>query len=210
MDWKQKTTDTYNNSAREMAEYFKGIGSRTKDIKKAFELIGDLDNPKVLEIGCGDGRDAKEIIKLTDNYLGFDISKELIKLAKANVPNTRFEVGDVTNYKFPDNLDIVFAFASLLHINRKDMKEVFDKLYWAIKPGGVFFISLKYRQEYAEEIKKDGFGERMFYFYNPELIQEIAGENWDVVYSDGGFVTGRDTKWFEVGLQKITSNATKL
>jgi hypothetical protein len=52
-DWKQATIDTYNKSAKELAVYFRGIGSRVSDIEKAIKLVGNIDNPSVLEIGCG-------------------------------------------------------------------------------------------------------------------------------------------------------------
>ena len=203
MTWKQKTVDTYNKSAKELAEYFRGIGSRKGDIQRAIELSDATENPVILEIGCGDGRDAKEVVKFTDNYKGFDISEELIKLANEHVPTGEFEVADAVGYNFQKGLDIVLAFASLLHLDKNEVKDVLDKAHEARNPGGVFFISLKYRPSYQEEVKKDKFGERMFYYYNPDFIKGLAGENYEVVYKDGGFITTGNTEWFEVGLKKL-------
>lgn len=100
MNLRQQTVDTYNKSAKELAEYFRGIGPRTDDIDLAIRLAGNSENPKILEIGCGDGRDAKEIVKRTKNYTGFDISEELIKIARADVPDATFEVADATHYDY--------------------------------------------------------------------------------------------------------------
>jgi len=203
IDWRQVTIDTYNQSAKELADYFRGIGARTKDIKLAIELAGNLENPKILEIGCGDGRDAKEIIEFTPNYTGIDISKELIKLARQHVPNGNFEVADAVSYQYPTNsLDVVFAFASLLHLNKEEVSQVLEKVHVALRPGGIFFISLKFAHEYKEEIKEDVYGKRMFYFYNPEIIIALAGSDYDVVSQGEGFVTVGNTQWFEVALRK--------
>lgn len=201
-DLRQQTIDTYNKSANELAEYFRGIGSRTKDIDLAIELAGSPKNPKILEIGCGDGRDAKEIVKRTSRYVGFDISEELIKLARQYVPNGKFEVADATAYKYPGNLDIVFAFASLLHLDKDEVRDVLQKIRQALKPGGILFISLKYAPEYTEKVKEDKFGRRIFYFYNPEIITELAGDGYEVAQTGGGFMTAGNTKWFEVALRK--------
>lgn len=201
-DLRQTTIDTYNKSAKELAEYFKGIGSRTEDIDLAIELAGSPEQPNVLEIGCGDGRDAKEIVKRTSNYVGFDISEGLIKLACEYVPEGTFEVADAVGYSYPEGLDVVYAFASLLHLNKDEVKDVLDKVYEALKPGGVFFISLKMADEYTEKVKEDKFGTRVFYFYNPEVIKELAGDKYEVADVDGGFVTVGNTQWFEIALRK--------
>jgi len=200
-DIRQRTIDTYNNSAKELAEYFRGIGSRIKDIDLAIELAGSPIGPQILEIGCGDGRDAKEMVKRTKHYVGFDISEELIKLAREHVPEGRFEVADAVTYDYPQGLDVVFAFASLLHLNKEEIATVLEKAHTSLKPGGVFFISLKLANEYTEKIKEDRFGTRQFYFYNPDIIKELAGDMYEVAKIDGGFITVGNTEWFEIALR---------
>src|SRR5580765_3199784 len=115
-DLRQITVNTYNQSAEKFVEYFAGIGSREEDINRAFELAGHPQNPSVLELGCGDGRDAKVILERTNRYRGTDISEAFISLARQNVPNGRFEVADMVDDTYSEELDIVFAFASLLHL----------------------------------------------------------------------------------------------
>lgn len=202
-DLRQQTVDTYNKSAKELAEYFKGIGSREHDVDLSIELAGNPTEPKILEIGCGDGRDAQEIVKRTSHYVGFDISEELIKLACDKVPGAKFEVADASDYEYPTGLDIVFAFASLLHLDKDEVKAVLKKVQAALKPGGIFFISLKYSDEYRKELKEDQFGPRLFYFYNPRIITELAGDGYEVANLDKGFITGKKTVWFEIALKKV-------
>lgn len=133
---RQETIDTYNRSAKELSKYFNGIGSRIKDIKLAFGLAGNPKNARVVEIGCGDGRDAKEIVKRAEWYEGFDISEELIKIARQAVPQAHFKVADAANYTFPAYLDVVFAFASLLHLNKTEVRAILDRVHKALNPGG--------------------------------------------------------------------------
>lgn len=202
-DWRQATIDTYNKSAVEMAEYFAGIGSRTDDIDKAIELAGSPEQPVILEIGCGDGRDAAEIVKRTTNYLGFDIAESFINLARNKVPAGRFELGDAVTFEYArSQWDIVFAFASLLHLNREENRDVFRSVNASLKPGGVFFVSLKYAPEYTEKLKEDKFGTRLFYFYSPQSIMELAGNSFEAVWQSKGFITGKDTEWIEMAFRK--------
>jgi SAM-dependent methyltransferase len=200
-DLRQVTVDTYNRAAADFVDYFAGIGSRVEDINRAFELAGNPERPNVLEIGCGDGRDAKEICRRTPNYLGVDISEEFIKLAQENVPEGRFEVADMASFSYPENLDIVFAFASLLHLNKSEVKTVFRGVAKVLRQNGIFYISSKYRPEYAEELQEDRFGRRLFYYYNTEIMAELAGPEYEVAKT-WREVHGH-TDWFELALRRI-------
>lgn len=201
MNWYKQNIATYDKSAKQLAEYFKGIGPRVKDIKYALELAGNPKNARVIEIGCGDGRDAKEIVKLVDWYEGIDPSAGLLEIAKKDLPNANFVAADALTYIYPKDIDVVYAFASLLHVNKEDLLMVFDKVFKSLKKDGIFYISLKEREEYTEEIKKDKFGERMFYFYNADIIKKIALDKFSSIYENSQ-IHG-DTKWFTIALKKF-------
>lgn len=201
MDWYIQNIKTYDKSAKELAEYFKGIGPRVEDISNALKLAGNPEKPRVIEIGCGDGRDAKEIVKLVNWYEGVDPSKGLLDIARKDLPDTNFTVADALTYKYPENLDVVYAFASLLHVNKKDLGTVFEKVYQSLKVNGIFYISLKEKEVYTEEVKKDKYGERMFYFYNTKIIKKIAPSKFNSIYENSQIHC--DTKWFTIALKKI-------
>lgn len=197
----KRTIDTYNKSAKQLAEYFRGIGPRKKYIDYAFEKAGNPEAARVVEIGCGDGRDAKAITERAGWYLGIDPSKELIKMAKAHVPNAKFVVGDAATYKYPSNIDIVFSFASILHLDKGELRATLSKISDALKPGGVLYISSKFRESFESGIKKDKYGERLFYFYNPDLVKELAGDKYELI--DTWKETVGHTEWFEIALRRI-------
>jgi len=200
IDLRQETVDTYNKTAQAMANKFTAIGPRTADIDLGFELCKNRKHARVLEIGCGNGRDALEIVRRATWYRGMDISENLLQIARQVCPSAQFIQGDVTKYNFPPRLDIIFAFASLLHIDKQEMKRVLKRAYTSLNPGGVFYISLKYLPEYTEKIKTDQFGRRQFFFYNPELIIELAGEVYEPIYIDMQHF--QDVEWFTIVLKK--------
>jgi len=198
MNAKQETIDTYNQTAAQMAEKFRGIGARVSDIEKAFSIL-DTPNPSVLEIGCGDGRDAKEIVTRTDKYLGIDVSSSMIELAEVHVPEATFQVADVETFEFPAGLDVIFAFASLLHSDRNAVDGILRRAYKSLNDNGVFFISLK-RDEYQSKIKEDEFGTRTFYFYSPEDIEQMLRGEYRVIFKEEQSFQNQD--WFTIILQK--------
>jgi SAM-dependent methyltransferase len=197
MDTKSQTINTYNKSAQALADKFNQIGPRVSDIEKAFSYFPNKEG-RVLEIGCGNGRDAKEILKHSSQYLGIDISSELVKIARKNTPNGHFEVYDIESYEFPKNIDIIFSFASLLHTDKENMGTILNKAYEALSTGGIFFISLKYA-DYHQETLTDKFGTRTYYFYTPDLIAGLANK-YKVIYQERQHVQGLD--WFTIILQK--------
>jgi len=198
MDKKQQTTDTYNRSAAAMARKFNTIGGRVENVEKVFSYA-TKENPFVLEIGCGNGRDAVEILKKTNHYLGIDISEEMVRLAKEQSPAGEFEVADVEGYEFPQGVDIIFSFASLLHSDKESVKQVFEEVYAALNPGGLFFVSLK-NAPYQEKAQTDEFGTRTFYYYTLEDLKGFAGEKFKVLWQDEP-IHGNQ-KWADVLLQK--------
>ncbi len=196
MSVKTETVDTYNKSARALAEKFNAIGPRVEDINYVFSHSGKT-NPFVVEIGCGNGRDAQEIIKRTNNYLGLDISPELLAIAKENLPEATFTVADVEEFIFPKDIDIVFAFASLIHVPKESFLNIMEQLFESVTKHGLVFVSLKYSDVYEQVTKEDEFGTRTYWHYSQSdvqnlaagftvthtSIQEVAGQIWiDVLY----------------------------
>jgi len=200
MDWQKQNTKVYNDSAKEIAKYFKGIGSRIEDIEKGLELANKITGANVIELGCGDGRDATEIIKRVSKYVGIDPSTGLLAIAKENNPTGLFVVSNAVAYDYPTELDTIFAFASLLHVNYDDLSLVFKKAAGALRTGGIFYISLKERSEYTEEIKQDAYGDRMFYYYNSAIVKNLAGKLYETAYEYRKTIG--ETDWFTIALKK--------
>ncbi len=198
MDNKSQTLDTYNRSAQAMADKFNAIGPRVRDIAQVFSYIPKPE-PVVFEIGCGNGRDAKEILKRTPHYLGIDYSSALLEMAKADLPKAHFELADVDTYTIPQGVDIIFAFASLLHSEEESMRSVLSRAYEALNQGGALFLSLRHGA-YKEEPVTDSWGTRIFYLYTPAEIMRLAPQFKNLF--EYVHTTKDGKEWFEMVLQK--------
>jgi SAM-dependent methyltransferase len=198
MDKKSQTVDTYNKSAIAMAAKFDNIGIRISDINETFNFVHKK-NPIVLEIGCGNGRDAQEIVKRTDRYLGIDISSELIRLAREKVPQGKFEVQDIENFEFPKELDVVFAFASLIHVDKMHLSGIMENISKSLASEGIVMLSLKYSDAYEEVTNRDEFGIRTYYHYSDKDIKTLV-KDFNVLKSEVMELRGQ--KWLEIILQK--------
>ena len=199
MDKKTQTIQTYNQSAQSFADKFDSLGARLSDIDETFALI-KKNNPKVLEVGCGNGRDAEVIYKNTTDYIGIDISEKLIELACKKIPQGKFEVADIEAYIFPHGLDAVFAFASLIHTPKEVLRRIFENIFNALNSGGLFRLSMKYSNPSSEVTKDDEFGTRTYYLYSKEDIRNL-GSKFVILKNEMNELKGQ--MWLEVLLQKM-------
>lgn len=108
------------------------------------------DSDKVLDLGCGNGRFLHYIAKKKIEYVGLDISEQLIKLASWRVRELagcaaeyEFVVGDLASLPFNDSsFDVVISIATLHHIPSKKLRQKsFQKIAGVLKPGGVFIMT---------------------------------------------------------------------
>jgi len=202
MDWKKQNVKSYDDNAAAFDSYFNSFGARVSDIHLTFRLASlKLADRRVVEIGCGGGRDAKYIVKHCGWYQGFDPSKKFLEIARDRVPDGDFVLADASSYEYPADINVVFAFASLLHVNKDDLKIVLQKLSDVLQPGGVIFISLKEAEKYTEKEQVDKSGSRrMFYHYNPTMIQSM-NSGFIIVYEHHYKID--QTDWCNIILKKL-------
>ncbi len=121
----------------------------------------------ILDAGCGSGRDSKEFLKRGYRVTAIDASPQLARLATAYT-GQKCEVLAFQEMQFREEFDGIWACASLLHVPPRDIKDVMTRFIQALKPGGVFYISLKEGQ--GERIADDG---RFFNYYTRDSFREL-------------------------------------
>jgi SAM-dependent methyltransferase len=133
---------------------------------------------KVLEIGCGGGRDAAELLLAGYDYTGTDASQGMVSVAQTNVPAGVFKhlsVYDVEtlNTKF----DGFWACNVLLHIPKQRIGEALTALNHSLKQGAVGMIALKNGDGEDFEVRdiEDRHEERLFvYWRKGEFTDTLA------------------------------------
>jgi SAM-dependent methyltransferase len=176
-DDEQTTKLAYDARPKDWAKYFDDAGGWPEILEKFHEL---LPKGKVLEIGAGTGRDAKDLTDLGYEYVGTDISEELLKVARARLPNQTFLQQNVYDLSSPEKFDGFWASAVLLHIPKSRINEALQKIKSTLKPNAIGFISVKAGE--GEKITKHKFEnsndlERLFAFYSKEGFTKILNNN---------------------------------
>ena len=196
----KKTRETYNKAVQTLSDHYDEIGPREGDINLAFTLAGNPENAVVLEIGSGNGRDARAILRRTPYYTGIDNSEKMIALARKRAPKGKFQIADAAAYNFTGPYDIVLAFAQFRHMNLEEVTTVLSRVYNSLRPGGVVYISSNFAETYHHEQRRDAYGEREIYYYSPDILQKHAPSGFKKVQEIYDTVAG--CKWFELALQK--------
>ena len=111
-------------------------------IKIFISLLSPLKNKKVLDVGCGDGRTAFELIKQGAEVYGIDISKKAINYAKTFVPEGKFSVQDITKTNFKnEEFDAIILSEVIEHIPPTDLKLCLIECYGILKREGILVLS---------------------------------------------------------------------
>lgn len=98
---------------------------------------------KILDMGCGTGRDSKYFKQLGYLVKSIDGSKEMCKIA-SNLLNEEVEQLNFLDIDYKDEFDGIFACASLLHLSNEDLLVVFKKISNALKENGILYACFKY------------------------------------------------------------------
>jgi len=96
---------------------------------------------RILDFGCGPGRDLKVFRDLGHEAIGLEGSEHFVEMARS------FSGCEVWHQDFlqldlpADYFDGIFANASLFHVPSQELPRVLRELWAALKPDGVLFSS---------------------------------------------------------------------
>ena len=193
-----KTIEYYDNMAKNFVE--DTVSVDFKEIQDKFlKLLKEGDS--VLDFGCCSGRDTKYFIEKNMKVDAIDGSVELCKIAQKytgiNVRPMLFQQLDEE-----EKYDGIWACSSILHLPKKELKSVFEKMLKALKKGGIIYTSFK-----------DGTfeGERNGRYFTDFTIQDFRKfvSNLEELSIEEYWITndvrqGRgDEKWLNIILRKI-------
>jgi 2-polyprenyl-3-methyl-5-hydroxy-6-metoxy-1,4-benzoquinol methylase len=120
-------------------------GSVDADMAAGWEPFAALLKPgdRVLDAGCGSGRDALALTRMGFDVTAMEASPRLAELARRHT-GLPIQVMTFDEITWRGTFEGVWACASLLHVRRADLPATVRRLRDTLSAGGVLWMSFKY------------------------------------------------------------------
>ena len=162
----------YSQNAHAVAQRYEDVKSPlASHFTRVFPLGG-----RILDIGCGSGRDLAELNRQGFEAFGVDATPEFVELAQ----QTHLELaGRVQHGALPDlgqpfngKFDGVLCSAVLMHIDTADLLNAALSIKGCMKVNGRLLISIPTHRADADDQERDAHG-RLFKTYSPGYLRLI-------------------------------------
>lgn len=107
--------------------------------------FGDSRPLRVLDLGCGTGRDAGHLAALGHEVVGLDSSRSMIEYATEHQPAAAFVEGDLRDFDLGREFDAITCLDSALlycHTN-DDLTACLDRCHRHLAPGGLLVAEMR-------------------------------------------------------------------
>ena len=159
-------------------------------------------NTSILDFGCGSGRDTKYFLEKGYQVTATDGSAEICRLASEftgiEVKEMLFQELDTMN-----QYDGIWACSSILHLPKKELLPVIQKMCEALKDNGIIYTSFKYGDFEGERNGRyfTDFTEKTFREVIEKVPELTIEEHW--ITSDVRPGRGEE-KWLNLLLRKCS------
>lgn len=170
-DYTKTTIDTYDKTA---PEYIVKVQKYAPEEER--EKFISLVKPggKILDVGCGSGRDANYFASKGFVVTGVDLSTGLLSYAREHADkNATFIEMDLRLIKLDASFNGIWASASLLHLKRDEFLPVIRNFQHMLIPGGTLFLLMK--EGTGEQLVTSGTIEGDTRFFTYYMSDELRG-----------------------------------
>ena len=121
-----------------------GLGEPTHVIVEFFEAL-DQSNTKVLDVGCGQGRDALFIARMGHSVHGVDISPtgvaDLLATARSEELSVTADIADIRDYSWRGTYDVILIDRTLHMLQAEERNRVLTSILTTAKEGTHLLIT---------------------------------------------------------------------
>lgn len=145
-----------------------------------------LSGARVLDLGCGEGRDSVYFAAEGFEVVGVDASRAGIakaqRLAETHGARVRWLVGDMARLAYRGPFDLIYSCGAIHYVPRRERAGLFQRLQLLARPGGFHaYVVFTDREVYVEK------GEVIDYFASGELAAAYVG--WLILHREEGRIS---------------------
>jgi ubiquinone/menaquinone biosynthesis C-methylase UbiE len=150
--------------------------SRKEIVSEFFDsLSGFFPNKgRILDLGCGGGEPVTGYFARKGyDVTGVDISAEMIRIARKQIPDGNFIQADMSECSFDNaSFDLIVSTFAIIHIPQKEQEKLLVNIRRWLKPSGIAYLVLGAKNE--EEVVREWKGVTMYWsHFGPDEYREI-------------------------------------
>ena len=181
----RNTLEYYDENSKSYSEEWSSNFTDNFEFKDPSVFVSYLDDGAyILDLGCGHGRDTVYFLKHGFRVKAIDGSSEMCKLA-TKITGIDVEQINFLDIDYKQEFDGVFASASLLHLNNRDLIIVLKKFSESLKNNGILMASFKYGEEerlkekrFFNDMTSDKFKKICLEIPDLELIETLTNDGF--------------------------------
>jgi SAM-dependent methyltransferase len=187
-----QTTDAYERSAKEcLARWDKRRHRRPPLLVEWLQYLPAGAN--LLDLGCGGGQDAGDLVRRGYRILGVDRTSALLSAGRRRYPSLPLVRADLRFLPFQVlSFDGLWAAASLMHFPKPEARRILADLWRLARPGGLFAATVTYGV--SSRLVTNGWvpGRYFARWKKDELARAVRRAGWTIL--ELNVVTNRERK----------------
>lgn len=126
-----------------LSEIYEGMYQTFIDYEAEFQfysnILSEFNGKSVIEIGCGTGHLAHRFVNKGFEYIGLDLSADMLDIAKNKYPQCQFFQGDMRDFELPKQQDAAIITGRTISylITNEDVYDTFKTLHQNLNASGV-------------------------------------------------------------------------
>ncbi|MBL0013321.1 MAG: class I SAM-dependent methyltransferase [Flavobacterium sp.] len=176
MDSYKETFETWNKVAQIYEDKFMSLDLYNETYDTFCDLI-TVENPTVLELGCGPGNITRYVAKKRPDFKieAIDVAANMIELARKNCPTVDFSILDVrTIDTIKKKYDAIICGFCIPYLSQSDLTKLVADCHQLLNDKGLLYLSFV-DGDYADSGYQSGSsGDRTYFYYHS--IRDITTE----------------------------------
>ena len=154
---------------KEDLAFIHDVGHRDFALKSAPGILdilrrNEIRDGLVVDLGCGSGLWAEQLVKARYGVLGIDISEAMIRIARKRVPEAEFRIESLFKAEIPPcravtSISECFNYLFDSDNDTRTLAKLFRRIYKALAPGGVFVFDIGEPGQVEQGVTAKGFTE---------------------------------------------------
>ena len=197
-----QTIDAYERSAKEcIARWNRRRHRRPLLLLEWLQCLPT--GGRLLDLGCGGGKDAGDLDRRGYGVVGVDRTNALLSAGRRQYPSLPLIRADLRDLPFQArSFDGLWAAASLMHLPKPVARRILADLYRLVRPGGFFAATVTYGVK--SRLVTDGWvpGRYFARWKKEELARAVRRAGWNIL--ELKVVTNRERKgrWLNLLAQR--------